>query len=158
LVRTRWVASAIGDTDSGLSALCTLPSDDGPPTHATRVTLEAIALERSGTSAAVPSVVPEGSTDRPAAMSSDWEVFSLLLALATARAAADAPAIREATSQLAEWSETNSPASPGTDDLRCLVHRAEAEAALVEGDLDAAGDLLERVYRQATVAGLESQM
>jgi LuxR family maltose regulon positive regulatory protein len=158
LVRTRWTAAAIGDVDSGLDRITSIPCRRTlSPDFEALMAAGAIALDHGDCDPTSELAERIRQADPGSACSPEWELFALLLVLRVARDNADAPAVREQCDRLLEWTATNHLADSTNAQLQCLRQRALGEAALMEGDLDGAGDMLEHVYREATVAGLEEQ-
>ena len=161
LVRTRWTSSAIGDVDSGLARITSIPCRrELLRDYEALLATGAIALDHGDCDPTSELAERICQVDAHPASSPDWELFAILLALRVGRDRADAPAVRDQAARLQDWIECNPATLPDSmgSQLHCLVQRARGEAALIDGDLDGATDLFERVYREATVAGLEQQM
>lgn len=156
LVRTKWTASTVGEIDSGLNRVASLPAADSATIEVALATA-AIAIERGDDDTAATVIATQASTDVPVLRSDQWELFKALLQLRIARDASDSGGIREHCSRVQDWIDEHPGAEFTAAELPCLVRRARAEAELIDGDLDASTDLLERVYREATVTGLEEQ-
>jgi LuxR family maltose regulon positive regulatory protein len=158
LIRERWTASAIDEVDSGLARVPSVPADaDEPDRFEAALTEAAVALEHDDDTAAL-AFLERRSSDLAVAPSAEWELFALLIALRVARSSCDAAAIRSECERLRTWAAAHGMDTDAGTGLDCFARRALADAALIEGDLDGASELLERVYRDATVTGREQQM